>query len=252
VPQEKQKKKLGGVPTHLLSKKQLKMPSLPLLALLSLLASSALGAAVMPGGPSGAVLDCDAPWIISTFDLNDDNLPLKMAVEDVKRDWAAVLGCRPAIVTGDPPAPVKGSATAPRISTVLIGQSQNRSFLEPVVPDAPKECLTGKEAHCVYITADPYLGGAALVVLGNDARGLIFALYTLSEVVLGRGPFDKWLGIDLDLQYNVSLGGLGLPATFPSPAFETRAFFVNDEDLFGGFANSPTGASVWSASQWNM
>ena len=209
--------------------------------------------AAVAGADSGPLLDCDAPWVISTFDLDGgDNLPLAMAIEDVKRDWTAVLGCRPAILTQDPPQPVEGSATAPRISSVLIGQSSNRSFLEPVISDAPKACLEGAEAHCVYVSKDPYYGGAALVVLGNDARGLLFALYTLSEVVLGRGPFDKWLGIDLDLQYNVSVGGLDLPAAFPSPVFKTRAFFVNDEDLFGGFANSPTGASVWSAAQWNL
>lgn len=89
----------------------------------------------------------------------------------------------------------------------------------------------------------------------NDNRGLLFAVYSISEDILGIGPFDKWLGIDAGPPVpQLSLANLPrpLPRVYPSPRFRIRAFFVNDEELFGGWANSPDGLGVWSSAQWDM
>lgn len=133
---------------------------LPLLLLL-------VAAVAVPCHGLQATLDADAPWIISTFDYNSNNLPLLATVRDVTKDWAGVLGFRPALLTELPPQPVQGSLAAPRVTSVLIGVGDgSRTFLQPVLPQAPSQCLRGPEAHCVYAAADPYFGGVALVVVG--------------------------------------------------------------------------------------
>lgn len=71
-------------------------------------------------------------------------------------------------------------------------------------------------------------------------------------MVLGIGPWDKWLGIDAGPPQPRPLANVPLPAVFPSPRFGFRAFFVNDEDLFGSWAASPDGGSVWSSSAWDL
>lgn len=70
--------------------------------------------------------------------------------------------------------------------------------------------------------------------------------------MLGVGPWDKWLQIDPQLTFSVNIDTLSLPVVHPSPVFEFRALFVNDEDLFGSWTNSPAGLSVWSESQWDL
>jgi hypothetical protein len=119
---------------------------------------------------AGLRLDADAPWLLSTYDYRSDNTALLTTLRDLEKDWAAVLGFRPALLTQLPPSPVAGNASATRVSAVLMGlaDGSSRHFLQPLLPYAPPGCLAlpAREAHCLYTAPDPYFGGVAIVVLG--------------------------------------------------------------------------------------
>lgn len=132
-----------------------------------LAAAAALACLAAAARAQSAVLDADAPWIVSTDDYHAGNAPLLRALGDLKRDWAAVLGARPALLNALPPQPVRGSMDASRVTSVLMGiNAPSRGFLQPVLPLAPQACTAGAEAHCVYAAPDPYFGGVAIVAIG--------------------------------------------------------------------------------------
>ena len=151
------------------------------------------------------------------------------------------------------PNPAPAGAVAGRITSVVLGSLASepvREFLAQI----PPACTSGWERHCLLLLPDPAFGGVALVATGSDPRGVMFAAYTIAEALLGIGPFDYWLHIDPVPSPTIDVGQLNLsfPLLVPSPAFKYRAFFVNDEDLFGGLHNDPLAESVWSVDTWNL
>eukprot|EP00730_Choanoeca_flexa_P004249 TRINITY_DN11643_c0_g1_i2.p1 TRINITY_DN11643_c0_g1~~TRINITY_DN11643_c0_g1_i2.p1 ORF type:complete len:828 (+),score=185.36 TRINITY_DN11643_c0_g1_i2:198-2681(+) len=205
----------------------------------ALLFAALLATAVAQGG----YITCDTPWIVDETELTSPaNLSFQLALKDIKHDWYSRLGCRPLVVTT-----VDGlntSSTMSNVTSVVFGTAQSTS-MQPHLADVPSNCLHGWENHCLFAVKDNAFGGVAIVAYGSDTRGAIFAAYSLSDVVLDVQPFDYWLHIEPETVQTLQVTK-NLPHLPGSPTFKYRAFFVNDEDLFGGLHNDPLGQSVWS------
>ena len=166
---------------------------------------------------SGVVLTADTPWLVAT------NLPepVQRALADVERDWYAVFGHRPIIL-----------AERPQAWTGAVVQ-----FGLQGAPAAP-------ESFSLRLEHDA-AGRRALVATGADVRGAIYAAYALSEKILGVDPWYFWADhpparrdqIEVPADFKKEFG----PATF-----RYRGWFINDEDLLGGYAPDPLRENVFS------
>lgn len=186
-------------------------------------------------------------WIVATSDWKQGSAFFS-ALEDVRRDWYAVVGSRPVVVSELP------EDTAPHVTeniTSIVFGTPSSDFVKNA--SLPSKCKQGWESHCIVRISDPHFGGHRLIVTGADLRGSIFAAYTVSENLLGIGPLDFWLQIRHEMVRNVLIDNVSaaFPIFIPSPAFKYRAMFVNDEDLLGGLRNDPMRQSVWSIDTWD-
>ena len=206
---------------------------------------------VLIGQSAGQRLTCDVPWLMSGDDYMAGEAVL-LALNDLRKDWHGVLGCRPALKVQNASQMPNYTQASNEVTSVVLSTSYADSVLTPFLDTIDKRCVTGVESHCILSAADPWFGGTTLIVTASDPRGFLFALYAFSDVVLGIGPLDYWLGIDYELAASVDISTRPLPGLFSNPTFEYRAVFPNDEDLFGGLANDPLGHSVWSASVWDV
>ena len=137
-----------------------------------------------------------------------------------------------AVTVDSPPTPGQYDASLP---VVYVGTVAAQPWLSRFNLTGAG-CTAGTEAHCLLVTHDAAVQGAAagsmaVVATGNDMRGAIFGLYALSEEVLGVDPWYMWT--DHEPAY---VGQVQVPVgttAFPVPAFEYRGWFTNDEDLNG-------------------
>jgi|GEM_PF-6032021 len=102
--------------------------------------------------------------------------PVRLAVEDLRRDLQRVLGASSPIVTDA--AELHG-----RSAIVVLGPGGG-------VPGLHEAKVAGREAHGIHVRE---LGGAAHVILeGADPRGVIYAIYSFSDEFLGVPPLWYW------------------------------------------------------------
>ena len=148
--------------------------------------------------------------------------PLYRAVLALQRDMRKVVGSAPAIRpladVGAPGIVIRGPADGPAT-------------------------VTGPESHHLYVGA--VNGRRQLILEGADGRGEIYAIYTLSERVLGVPPFWYYSGWAPGRPKDVAV-----PATFdvavPSPQVKYRAWFPNDTDLFAPWRKlSQDNSEMW-------
>jgi len=178
------------------------------------------------------VLNGDVLWVYSAG--AEASSGIQMAIQDLSRDWYKVFGVPPTILTD--PSQIPANWNYP---VLLIGC--NASFVAPIrstwVP-------AGKEAFAVVgLAAEKKRGNAyistansfpAIYVVGYDVRGTIYAIYAFAEEVLGVDPW--WYFTDNDPSYVGSISVIdNLQIIESSPVFENRGWFVNDEDLLGGW-----------------
>eukprot|EP00045_Choanoeca_perplexa_P009898 m.98129 g.98129 ORF g.98129 m.98129 type:complete len:828 (+) comp15071_c0_seq1:52-2535(+) len=193
-------------------------------------------------------ITCDTPWVVDPNEFTQpQNLSFQLALKDLKVDWYQRLGCRPILY--NQPLSAQIPSTLSNITSVVIGNS-NSSCIQPYLSAVPPSCLSGWENHCLVIVNDLYFGGKTLIAVGSDTRGAIFAAYSIADVILNIQPFDYWLHIVPDRVSSLSVNS-SLRYVPGSPAYKFRAFFVNDEDLFGGLHNDPLAESVWSMDLWD-
>jgi len=168
-----------------------------------------LGAHASEGG---VVLTADTPWLVAT------NLPepVQRALADVERDWYAVFGHRPIVLVEAP-----------------------KTWSGPVVRFGLSGLAGAPESFSLK------LEGKALVATGVDVRGAIYAAYALSENILGVDPWYFWADHPPARRAQIEV-----PAAFKKecgPAtFRYRGWFINDEDLLGGYAPDPLRENVYS------
>jgi hypothetical protein len=179
---------------------------------------------------SPLVLTADTPWIVAA----DQPEPVARALEDVKSDWYKVLGHLP-VVLSEPPA----SWTGPVVYLGKLGAGWKELVKNPPA---------GAESFLLCAQRDAG-GRRAIVATGADTRGTIYAAYALSEELLGVDPWYYW--VDKDPAYR---GRIEVPARlerrFGKPTFQYRGWFINDEDLLGGYAPDPLRENVFSLEMW--
>ena len=140
---------------------------------------------------------------------------VKLAVEALQRDFEKVMGFKPAI------ASTAGSTTG----VELLVANMSTNDIELLLPEA--RTLNGYESHRVYADA----ANRRIVMQGADMRGTIYAIYTLSEKILGVPPLWYWCDWKPEQKSQIELAE-DLDYYQPSPTVRYRAWFPNDEDLF--------------------
>lgn len=140
--------------------------------------------------------------------------PLQLAAADLVRDLSKVLGI---------PSPLLNSLPETGDTPVI-------AILGPaaVLSIEPQKKVTGPEAHRVFVSTRND-GGPVLVAQGSDLCGAMYAVYTLSEEVLGVPPLWVWSQWEPD-----AAGEITLPERtdilHPSPYVRWRGWFPNDQD----------------------
>ena len=164
--------------------------------------STAEGLTLTPGNVSIVVADNECSQV-------------KLAVQALQRDFQKVLGFKPAIV----------NAPGATECVELIVANMETDGVSTLLAE-PKP-LDGFESHRVY--ADT--GNNSIVLQGADMRGTIYAIYSLSEQVLGVPPLWYWCDWQPELKQSIAVDP-ELDYYQPSPTVRYRAWFPNDEDLF--------------------
>ena len=140
---------------------------------------------------------------------------VKLAIEALQRDFEKVLGFRPEI-----------ASTAGQTSGVeLLVANMSTKGVEQLLPEAKE--TDGYESHRVYADAANH----RIVMQGADMRGTIYAIYTLSEKILGVPPLWYWCDWKPEQQTQIEVSD-DLDYYVSSPTVRYRAWFPNDEDLF--------------------
>lgn len=98
-----------------------------------------------------------------------------MAVEDLRRDLAKVLGVPSPVVAEI--ADLRG-----RSAIVLLGSGGAAGLHDPKI--------VGREAHGIHV--GEHAGAAHVILEGADPRGLIYAIYSFSDEFLNVPPLWYW------------------------------------------------------------
>jgi len=165
-----------------------------------------------------------------------DHAGVRRAAGDLRLDIERVTGLAPDLLTEVP-------ASA---GTVVIAGTLGKSRLVAQLVESGRldvSAIEGRwEASIITTLADPLPGvDRAVVVVGSDKRGTIFALYDLSEQI-GVSPFYWWA--DVPVRQHPELFVVGGPHLRGEPKVRYRGIFINDEapalsgwvvENFGGF-----------------
>ena len=157
-------------------------------------------------------------------------------MNDLQEDIRRVTGVRPPVVTA---APSKAS------DVVVIGTLGRNRIIDRLVRDGRLDVaeIRGRwESSVVQVVDRPVPGIArALVVVGSDKRGTIFAAYELSEQS-GVSPWYWWADVPVRPQSQLFVRAGRYVRR--EPAVKYRGIFINDEapaltdwaqKTFGGF-----------------
>ena len=153
----------------------------------------------------------------------DTPTPVRLAVEDLRRDLQKVLGETSPLVSDA--AELHG-----RSAIVVLGPGGGT----PELHDAK---IAGREAHGIHVGE---LGGTAHVVLeGADPRGLIYAIYSFSDEFLNIPPLWYWADWVPPRRKAIDIPA-GTERIFPPAYVRWRAWFNNDTDFLSPWrARSP-------------
>lgn len=163
--------------------------------------------------PAGDLtLTADTPWLVA----EDQPEPVKRALSDLQRDWYKVFGLRPIMVSELP-------------------EGWDKSFL--------RLGMTGDsgEPESFFMRVEDN----ALVAMGTDVRGSIYAAYTLSEEILGVDPWYFWTDHEPVPRKQIGVSA-SLDESFGQPTFRYRGWFINDEDLLNRFSPDPLRENPYS------
>ena len=160
---------------------------------------------------------------VTIFVNQDAPGPIVEAAQDLQSDFEKVFGKKPSIVR-------RFEDAGP--DTVMIGEkTQLPDDLRPAGLADP-ESFSISVAH--RVGAKPPLNRVVLVA-GADMRGTIYAIYQFSEEFLGVDPLYYWTDHQPLRRAQIEIPA-SLSKQYPSPLFQYRGFFINDEDLLTGWA----------------
>ena len=140
--------------------------------------------------------------------------PVRLAVEDLRRDLQKVLGEASPLVADA--AELRG-----RSAIVVLGPGSG-------APDLHDAKIVGREAHGIHVRE---LGGTAHVVLeGADPRGMIYAIYSFSDEFLNIPPLWYWADWVPPRREAIDIPA-GTNRVFPPAYVRWRAWLNNDSDF---------------------
>ena len=187
-----------------------------------------VAAAASPHSAAAPTLSRDTVLVVAREDRADGAFALALA--DLRRDFYVVLSSPPVVLDR---VPTGATAASPAI---VLG-SAGRALLPP-----GDRCVSVPEAHCVLLV------GAALIATGAPkSLGAVFGMYSLSESVLGVAPLHYFADLPPAQRRTIALPA-SLPLLFVPSGWETRAVFINDEDLTAGFGADPLGDGIGAES----
>eukprot|EP01084_Bolivina_argentea_P063069 115217_1 len=195
--------------------------------------------------------------IIMSWSDRYDNIPFNLTFQEFLTDFYNAFGLVALINNiGDIPfiCSIDGVGqynNLPTITTIYLGLFSSNPYPQTLLPNNGKDCYKGNQSHCVQIVYDSKKHMYALIAMSNDTLGAMYAIYTLSEKILGVGPLYRWSGINGDYYPDGIVLASDLGYYYDVPVFEYRAVFNNDEDILGGWAADPLGLSVHSATVYN-
>ena len=147
------------------------------------------------------ILTENTPWILP----ESISEPIDRAIKDLANDWYMVFGAEPLMMKEtSAPAVIFGGIEAP----------------------------TDRESFALKVK------NGNLCLAGADELGLIHAIYTVSEKILGVHPFYFYNDIMPERKDEIELSE-DLDLSHGSPAFKYRGFFINNEDMLTGSFPDP-------------
>ncbi|KAL7425257.1 hypothetical protein Q5752_000945 [Cryptotrichosporon argae] len=186
--------------------------------------------AASAGSLTLASADAALPILLDSTDAEALHIAARTFAEDVLR----VVGVKPEIYVDTLPAAVTAAIVVATVGSALLGKKKANGAAEPnghaqipLLKDT-NDALEGKwESYDVRVEAGLAGTAEALVVKGSDARGAIFALYTLSEH-FGVSPWYWWADVPAAKHAVLAFPRAAVLA-HGEPTVKYRGFFLNDE-----------------------
>ncbi|MBP3591872.1 MAG: glycosyl hydrolase 115 family protein [Clostridia bacterium] len=150
------------------------------------------------------ILTENTPWILP----QTVSEPIERALADLANDWYMVFGAEPIYMKKEE---VEGECIL---------------FSDGIEAPTDRESFSAKVAD------------GKLCLAGADELGMIHAIYTFSEKILGVHPFYFFNDIMPDRKEEISLPEV-YDFSHGSPAFKYRGFFINNEDMISGSFPDP-------------
>jgi hypothetical protein len=158
-------------------------------------------------------LENDKVRIVSS---DKEEEPLKLALKALQGDFARVMGTVPPV--GEV---LQRDLTATEIVIINLASGHMK------VPGLQLRELDGFESHRVYVPEE----SNRIILLGNDLRGTIYAIYTFAEEVLGVPPLKYWCSWKAEMHEKISVAA-DLDIYYPSPRVRYRSILPGDQDFF--------------------
>jgi hypothetical protein len=160
--------------------------------------------------------------------------PVKLATEDLRHDFAKVLGREPKLVND-----LSGAGPV----AIVIAQRDRVTGVD---------CATTADREAFAFSVASASGKQVICLVGADMRGTIYAVYEFSQRILGVDPMYLWTDKEPAKRESIALPA-DFAHTYPSPVFKYRGFFTNDEDLMTGWVIPDKGDQTGIAlSTWEM
>ncbi|WVF70255.1 hypothetical protein IAT40_005044 [Kwoniella sp. CBS 6097] len=149
-----------------------------------------------------------------------DNEAIHIAAQTFAHDVYRVTGIKPDLYNDTLPTHVKHAIIVGSVESGLIGDLENGPAYDG---------LHGKwESYDVQVVSGPLKNvDKALVVVGSDRRGTIYALYTMSEQ-MGVSPFHYWADVPVRPQSSIEFSS-DRKLSHGEPTVKYRGLFINDE-----------------------
>lgn len=163
-------------------------------------------------------IDVNTPIIIK----NGESKAVQKAFADFQNDWYMVFGIEPHI-----------------FDAVPENYSGNAIYIGKAAEEVKEQKCTGRECFLVETEKN------ALLMYGSDELGLIYAIYTFSEEVLGVDPWYFWNDF-LPKKKDVIELGCDFKLVGKEPSFKYRGFFLNNEDMLTGSFRDPLDENILS------
>lgn len=211
--------------------RQIMQAAIAAMILLFALPSASSQPSLVPANAKGFPLVGEAGTATIFIDTEDAPGVARVA-NDLASDIERVTAHKPSVASGEP----RGTA-------VLIGTIGHSRWIDQLIArkQIDVSAIAGQwEASLSTVVDHPFPGvEQALVLVGSDRRGAIYATYDLSQAI-GVSPWYWWA--DVPVRHQTALVLDRLPHLAPSPAVRYRGIFLNDEaPALSGWAHEKFG-----------